>query len=199
MARKVKFSFSDITLSGEIIKVNREKIYGWSEVEVYDKHSSKCELAGLVDGQYIIPSGYSSLVTLNDKGDTISKNELIGFDNSGNKVDLVPSIYDQEILLKESSIDEYLELSVKSVYQLKIEEDKLNVIKKLNGKVFYFVFNYRADFEGDDAFLITNENEIFIVAGKLTKLEFIGLEEGDKLLSDDSSADEDDEINFAMF
>ena len=44
MARKVKFSLSDITLSGEIIKVNREKIYGWSEVEVYDKHSSKCEL-----------------------------------------------------------------------------------------------------------------------------------------------------------
>lgn len=183
MARKVKFSLSDITLSGEIIKVNREKIYGWSEVEVYDKYSSKCELAGLVDGQYIIPSGYSSLVTLNEKGDTISKNELIGFDNSGNKVDLVPSIYDQEILLKESSIDEYLSLSVKSVYQLKIEEDKSNVIKKLNGKVFYFVFNYRADFEGDDAFLITNENEIFIVTGKLTKFEFIGLEEGDKLLS----------------
>ena len=199
MARKVKFSLSDITLSGEIIKVNREKIYGWSEVEVYDKHSSKCELAGLVDGQYIIPSGYSSLVTLNEKGDTISKNELIGFDNSGNKVDLVPSIYDQEILLKESSIDEYLSLSVKSVYQLKIEEDKSNVIKKLNGKVFYFVFNYRADFEGDDAFLITNENEIFIVTGKLTKFEFIGLEEGDKLLSHDSSVDEDDEINFAMF
>ena len=199
MARKVKFSFSDITFSGEIIKVNREKIYGWSEVEVYDKHSSKCELAGLVDGQYIIPSGYSSLVTLNDKGDIISKNELIGFDNSGNKVDLVPSIYDQEILLKESSIDEYLALSVKSVYQLKIEEDKLNIIKKLNGKVFYFVFNYRADFEGDDAFLITNENEIFIVTGKLTKFEFIGLEEGDKLLSHDTSADEDDEINFAMF
>lgn len=199
MARKVKFSLSDITLSGEIIKVNREKIYGWSEVEVYDKHSSKCELAGLVDGQYIIPSGYSSLVTLNEKGDTISKNELIGFDNSGNKVDLVPSIYDQEILLKESSIDEYLSLSVKSVYQLKIEEDKSNVIKKLNGKVFYFVFNYRADFEGDDAFLITNENEIFIVTGKLTKFEFIGLEEGDKLLSNDSSVDEDDEINFAMF
>ena len=199
MARKAKFSFNDITISAEIIKVNREKIYGWSEVEVYDKHSSKCVLAGLVDGQYIIPSGSSSLVTLNDKGDIISKNELIGFDNSGNKVDLIPSIYDQEILLKESSIDEYLSLSVKSVYQLKIEEDKLNVIKKLNGKVFYFVFNYRADFEGDDAFLITNENEIFIVAGKLTKLEFIGLEEGDKLLSDDSSADEDDEINFAMF
>ena len=199
MARKVKFSLSDITLSGEIIKVNREKIYGWSEVEVYDKYSSKCELAGLVDGQYIIPSGYSSLVTLNEKGDTISKNELIGFDNSGNKVDLVPSIYDQEILLKESSIDEYLSLSVKSVYQLNIEEDKLNVIKKLNGKVFYFVFNYRADFEGDDAFLITNENEIFIVTGKLTKFEFIGLEEGDKLLSHDSSVDEDDEINFAMF
>ena len=55
MARKVKFSLSDITFSGEIIKVNREKIYGWSEVEVYDKHSSKCELGGLVDGQYIIP------------------------------------------------------------------------------------------------------------------------------------------------
>ena len=200
MARKAKFSFNDITMSAEIIKVNREKIYGWSEVEVYDKHSSKCELARLVDGQYIIPSGYSSLVTLNDKGDAISKNELIGFDNSGNKVDLVPSIYDQEILLEESSIDEYLLLSVKSVYQLNIEEDKLNVIKKLNGKVFYFVFNYRADFEGDDAFLITNENEIFIVSGKLTEFEFIGLEEGDKLLlSDDSSAGEDDEINFAMF
>ena len=92
---------------------------------------------------------------MNEKGDTISKNELIGFDNSGNKVDLVPSIYDQEILLKESSIDEYLSLWL-NLFIVKIEEDK-STIKKLNGKVFYFVFNYRADFEGDDAFLITNE------------------------------------------
>ena len=45
-------------------------------------------------------------------------------------------------------------MAVKTVYQLNIEENKEALLGELNeGKIYYFVFNYREDYEGDDAFL----------------------------------------------
>ncbi|MDA9666517.1 hypothetical protein N9T48_00470, partial [bacterium] len=133
---------------------------------MYDENGSKCSLAGLSEGSYVMPSGSSSLVSLNSKGETVSKSTLVGVNLDGEKVEKVPSIYDQKVILREASIDEYLSMAVKTVYQLNIEENKDALLGELNeGKIYYFVFNYREDYEGDDAFLLSNENEIFAVTG----------------------------------
>ena len=67
-------------------------------------------------------------------------------------------------------------------------------------KIYYFIFNYSADFEGDDAFLVSNENEIFVIVGKSADLEFIGLEENEQELMPEETQDEvEDELDFAMF
>ena len=70
----------------------------------------------------------------------------------------------RKVILREATIDEYLSMAVKVVYQLKIEENKDALLNELNtGKLYYFIFNYRVDFEGDDAFLISDGNEIFAI------------------------------------
>ena len=104
-------------------------------------------------------------------------------------------------MLREASIDEYLSVAVKSVYQLNIEENKETLLSELNsGKIYYFVFNYRADYEGDDAFLLSNENEIFAVTGMHSDIEFIGLEDNEKeLVTEDNETTEEDDLDFAMF
>ena len=68
MARTVEFSINSLSMTAELKKVDRKKIYGWSKIEVYDENKSKCKLAGLADGTYILPSGSTSLVMLNTKG-----------------------------------------------------------------------------------------------------------------------------------
>lgn len=201
MARKAEFSINGLSVMAELKKVDRKKIYGWSSIEAYDENGSKCNLAGLAEGKHIMPSGSTSLATLNSNGEAINKSELIGIDLAGNKVSLVPSIYDGKVMLREATIDEYLATAVKSVYQLQIDEDKEVLLEALSSdKIYYFIFNYSADFEGDDAFLVSNENEIFVIVGKSADLEFIGLEENEQELMPEETQDEvEDELDFAMF
>jgi hypothetical protein len=201
MARKAEFLVNGRTFMVELKKVDRKNIYGWSSIEAYDENGSKCDLAGLAEGKHIMPSGSTSLATLNSNGEAINKSELIGIDLAGNKVSLVPSIYDGKVMLREATIDEYLATAVKSVYQLQIDEDKEVLLEALSSdKIYYFIFNYSADFEGDDAFLVSNENEIFVIVGKSADLEFIGLEENEQELMPEETQDEvEDELDFAMF
>ena len=201
MARQAEFSFSGKSIKAELKKVDRKKIYGWSTIEVYDQNESKCKLAGLAEGQYVLPSGSTSLVTLNTKGEAVSKSTLIGVDHEGNKVEKVPSVYDEKVVLREATIDEYLSMAVKTVYQLNIEENKDSILNELNtGKLYYFIFNYRADFEGDDAFLISDGNEIFAITGKCAELEFIGMDDNEQeLVLEEAQETEEDDMDFAMF
>ena len=201
MARKAEFSINGQSIIAELKKVDRKKIYGWSTIEVFDENGSKCKLAGLAEGQFVMPSGSTALVTLNSKGEAVSKSTLIGVDSDGKKVEKVPSIYDEKVMLREATIDEYLSTAVKSVYQLQVDENKEALLNQLNnGKVYYFVFNYRADYEGDDAFLISNGTDAFAVTGMSVDLEFIGLEDNEKeLVPEETEAVEDDDMDFAMF
>ena len=201
MARKAEFSINGLSVLAELKKVDRKKIYGWSTIEVFDENGSKCKLAGLAEGQFVMPSGSTALVTLNAKGEAVSKSTLVGVDNDGKKVEKVPSIYDEKVMLREATIDEYLSTAVKSVYQLQVDENKEALLNELNnGKVYYFVFNYRADYEGDDAFLISNGTDAFAVTGMSADLEFIGLEDNEQeLVPEETEAVEDDDMDFAMF
>jgi len=201
MARKAEFSINGQSIMAELKKVDRKKIYGWSTIEVFDENGSKCKLAGLAEGQFVMPSGSTALVTLNAKGEAVSKSTLVGVDNDGKKVEKVPSIYDEKVMLREATIDEYLSTAVKSVYQLQVDENKEVLLNELNnGKVYYFVFNYRADYEGDDAFLISNGTDAFAVTGMSADLEFIGLEDNEQeLVPEETEAVEDDDMDFAMF
>ena len=200
MARQAEFSFSGKSIKAELKKVDRKKIYGWSTIEVYDENGSKCSLAGLSEGSHVIPSGSSSLVSLNSKGETVSKSTLVGVNLDGEKVEKVPSIYDQKVMLREASIDEYLSMAVKSVYQLQMDENKEALLADLNsGKIYYFVFNYRADYEGDDAFLISNGTDAFAITGMKSDLEFIGLEDNEQELVPEETEAVEDDMDFAMF
>ena len=201
MARTAEFSINGLSIVAELKKVDRKKIYGWSSIEVYDENKSKCKIAGLADGCYILPSGSTSLVTLNTKGEVVSKSDMVGLDSNGKPVDKVPSVYDRTVMLREATVDEYLSLSVKSVYQLSIAEKKEDFLKVLNtGKIFYFVFNYREDYEGDDAFLLSSGNEIFAITGMLSDPEFIGLQDNEQeLVVEDTETTDEDDFDFAMF
>ncbi|MDA9266960.1 hypothetical protein N9P66_01175 [Salibacteraceae bacterium] len=200
MARKAEFLVNGRTFMVELKKVDRKKIYGWSTIEVFDQNGSKCKLAGLAEGQFVMPSGSTALVSLNSKGETVSKDTLIGIDSDGKKVEKVPSIYDQKVMLREASVDEYLAMAVKSVYQLQMDENKEALLADLNsGKIYYFVFNYRADYEGDDAFLISNGTDAFAITGMKSDLEFIGLEDNEQELVPEETEAVEDDMDFAMF
>lgn len=200
MARQAEFIINGNSVMAELKKVDRKKIYGWSTIEVFDEDGSKCKLASISDGVHVLASGSSSLIKFNDKGETVSSSDLVGFNQKGEKVEKVPSIYDGKVELKEATIDDYLSLAVKTVYQLNMEDDTPMLSELKDGKVFSFVFNYRADYEGDDAFIISNGETAFAVIGKVADLEFVGLNDNEKeLVVNEEESAEEDELDFAMF
>jgi hypothetical protein len=198
VARKAEFSINGNSVMAELKKVDRKNIYGWSTIEVYDEKGSACKLAGLAEGRYVMPSGSTSLIILDNNGKSVSRSSLVGIDKDGNKAPIIPSIYDEKVVLKESTIDDYLTLAVKSVYQLNLEDDCFLLDDLNSGKIYHFIFNYRADYEGDDAFLITNENKVFAITGMCADLDFIGIENNDQELHQEEQEDEEN-LDFAMF
>ena len=200
MGRKINFKIEGNLLQSEIVKVDRTKLYGTSQKVVYDKNKDECVLSDLYEGSIILPRGSVGQVLIDQEGNSVSRSELIGFNLKGEKVEKVPSIFSIENNCKKVEIDEFISSSIKSIYQLVIYEDQIELWKKYftNDEVYLFEFNYREDYEGDDAFLISNDEGFFIGVGKSNQFEFLEL--SNVSIEDlDDEIDIEDELDFSMF
>lgn len=200
MGRKVSFKIQGDLLESEIVKVDRTKIYGSSEKIVLDTNKEECVLSDLYEGSTILPKGSVGQVLIDDSGNSVSRSELIGFNLQGEKVEKVPSIFSIENNCKKVEIDDFISSSIKSIYQLNIDENQIESWKKyfLDDEVYLFEFNYREDYEGDDAFLISNEEGFFISVGKKNEFEFLELSNVSVEDTDEDIEIEDD-LDFSMF
>jgi len=200
MSRQIKFNLEGVLLQAPISKVDRAKLYGTSTREVYDENGDECTLSDLYQGSVILPKGSVSQVLIDKKGNYVSRSELIGFNRLNQKVEKVASIYSQENNCKKTSIDEFLSANIKSVYQLNIEHDNLESWKKcfLNNEIYHFIFNYREDFEGDDAYILSNGSDFFVIVGKQNEYEFLELGTI-SVESDEEDIADDDNLDFSMF
>ena len=198
MARNVKFKINEVSLDSEIVKVDRTKLYGSSKKIVKDKDGNQCIISNLYNGNKVLPKGSISQILVDEKGKFVKRSELIGLDLNNNKVEKVSSIFSIENICTKVDIDEFLSVNVKSIYQLKIDESMINSWKNFftNDDVYHFVYNYREDYEGDDAYLIYNGLDFFITIGK--KNDFYFLKQNNILIEDDEEEIED-ELDFSMF
>lgn len=199
MARKVKFNINDTLLESGIVKVDRSKLYGSSKKVVRDIKGNECVLSNLYNGDRILPKGSISQVLLDHEGMFVSRSALVGFNSNNEKVEKVSSIFSIDNQCKKVDLDEFLSVNVKSIYQLAIEEgdqEKWNILFA-NDEIYHFLFNYREDYEGDDAYLISNGKDLFITVGKKNDFEF--LEQSNIVIDDEEEEEIDDELDFSMF
>ena len=83
---------------------------------------------------------------------------------------------------------------------MNIEHDNLESWKKcfLNNEIYHFIFNYREDFEGDDAYILSNGSDFFVIVGKQNEYEFLELDTI-SVESDEEDIADDDNLDFSMF
>jgi len=199
MARKVKFNINSSLLESGIVKVDRSKLYGSSKKIVRDLKGNECVLSNLYNGDRILPKGSISQVLVDNEGLFVSRSALVGFNSNNEPVEKVSSIFSIDNQCKKVDLDEFLSVNVKSIYQLVIEEDDKEKWNTLfaNDEIYHFVFNYREDYEGDDAYLISNGDDLFITVGKKNDFEF--LEQSNIVIDDEEEEEIDDELDFSMF
>ena len=78
MPTEAIFNFQGCTVRANLTKVDRNKVYGWSEDIYTDKAGNVCSWATLLnDGLTLVSSGGTALKTFNSVGIESSKSDLI--------------------------------------------------------------------------------------------------------------------------
>jgi hypothetical protein len=203
MGKNINFVIDGKSWSAGISIVDRNKVYGHVEEVITDSNGELCTVASILDdGQTIIVSGATALKTVDSDNKEVNKEQIKTVNLDGSDAVLVPSSYDIDTVLTAGTLDDIFNLEITAVYQLVWDDEtaKLDLINYLNtNKVLKFEFNYRADYEGADAVLITAQNQVFALTGKF--LEFQYLENKQVILTEETDADvtvEDDAMDFGM-
>lgn len=203
MGKNIHFVIEGKSWSAGISKVDRNKVYGHVEQVLSDSNGELCTVASILDdGQTIIVSGATALKTVDNNHKEINKSTIKTVYADGTDAVLVPSSYDTDAVLTAGTLDDLFNLEITAVYQLVWEDEaaKLDLISYLStNKVLKFVFNYRADYEGADAVLITAQNQVFALTGRFLEYQF--LDNKQVIVTEDTDADatvEEDSMDFGM-
>jgi hypothetical protein len=198
MAREPKFIFQDKAYTAALVKVDRDKVYGWTEVKYQDSSGKPCTFANMLDdGRTMIGTGGLAYKTIDTQGNEVDKATLIAKHIDGSIATIFPSVFDTDnVLTTDKTLDDYLFMDVKSVYQLTISDGEAELIRLLQEhKVLYFPFNYRAGYEADDGFLIHQGEVIFAVVGRIASFEYASLDVPVTLTDDGEEGGDDFDFN----
>lgn len=179
-------------------KLERRKLYGWTELVVTDTTGHRCRQAAInSDGVTIVDQGATKAGIISDDGLWIDRSELIAIDEKGNEIHPAESSFDTGCCLEvAASVDEVLNLNVTAVYHISMENDTL-LRGVIGDSIYKFPFNYRAGFSRADAFILANNAGIFMLTGTPASVEFIGLEETG-IIDDGEDFEIDDDLDFGM-
>lgn len=203
MAKPIVFSLGSSETSFGMNKVDRSRLYGYKELEVLDDDGRRCDLATLADdGRTLVGKGGTGIGYLSADGNWCDKDQLKPVNLEGESMTPVKSSFGAAIELdEETTTDDYLQHTVRLIYQLDMPEspEQHKLIRKLqDGAIYKFKYSYRGGLEADTGFLLTNdENEIFMLIGDETAIEFVGLQQVATPLAEDGDSG-GDMMDFGM-
>lgn len=194
MQKDLKFVLSGEVFSGPPVKLEREKIYGRSEIVATDRSGNECVCASLdPESELIIPAGAVKPGLLSGSGEWIERNSLCIVDENGRIPPRISSSFDGEIVLSETaSPEEFLDHIWKAVYMVDIP----GLAARTGDNIWRFPFSCRGGFFADDGFLLAAGCKCWLFAGEAVAFPFIGI--SDEGVLNDSGTAGSDEIDFDM-
>ena len=200
MAKPLNLVLGGNTFDLAPTKIERKKLYGWTELRAVDSDGNVCRQAVLdADGKTIVPKGATKIGMMTAGGNWMERSELEARHADGSPAELLPSSFDGVIELREKvPVEALLDCIVSSVYQLD-GDTAADLAAAIGENIYTFNFNYRPGYEAAQAFLISNGSTAFIITGTAAQFEFIGLEQIAVLDEPDEEVEmEDDELDFSM-
>ena len=198
MAKELIFKLFDTWFAATPVKLERKKVYGWTETIATDKNGEACVSAYLSpDDSLVIPSGGIKQATVDSDGRWIDKSELIAYSEDGeNKLPILPSSFDAPIELNaKATIEEFLDNDWESVYQLVNPE----LATAVDDDIYKFEFNFRGGTNHNDAYLLNTPEGLFLFAGDKQEFPLVSLAEETTIDDNEEPEEEIDELDFSMF
>lgn len=199
MCRNLDFRIGGRSVALAPIKLERKKLYGWTEMRTTTSDGTLCRQAGLdKSGQIIIPKGATKIGIIGEDGSWLEKNELIAVHADGSEATTVASSFDNPIeLSQKASAEELLNLRVAAVYQLTGEQGN-ELCNLIGSDIYYFDFSYKGGYESAKAFILVSGDTPYIITGEEMQFDFIALEEQGVLTEMEEIDIEEDELDFSM-
>ena len=123
MAKAIQFVAGKLKFAAALTKIDRDKVYGFIEVKVNDDKGNPCIMGSLLDdGRTLVLNGATAMKTVDSKFNELDKKTLKVVYQDGKDAVLVPSSFEGEIKLTETSLDDLFNLEITSVYQLDFED-----------------------------------------------------------------------------
>lgn len=181
------------------VKLERKKIYGWTDTVATDRNGDVCNSAYLSpDDALVIPSGGLKQAVVDDNGRWVEKSELVAYSEDGSEVlPVLPSSFDAPIELKEkATTEEFLDNDWESVYQL-VNPDLATAI---GDDIYKFDFSYRGGTNHNDGYLINTPGGLFLFTGDKQEFPLVSLAEETTIDDTEEPVEEEiDELDFSMF
>ncbi|MDR2688356.1 MAG: hypothetical protein LBB76_01195 [Azoarcus sp.] len=196
MARNLVFSLRNADYAASPIKVERGRLYGWSEVVAQDDEGHPCRMVTMDDtGTLIIAAGGLGMGILDGEREWVDRASLKTVTLDGQEAPLIRSSYDGTIVLERvASAEEVLDCSITTVYQL----DNPELMREIGAQIYAFTYSYRDSHEGSPAFVLANEGGLFLLVGYRADFEMLSLTEASAITEEDEEEDEDGDIDFSM-
>jgi hypothetical protein len=202
MARPLVLSLDGQKFSVGIRKLDREQLYGSIEIEAFDEKKNPATLMVLAaDGRTLLDKGGTALATLDGKGNSVERPTLKPVNSKGKLIKPVPSSFDKTNVLKAATAEDYLAQVVKSIYIiLPYGEENIDYLKDhvTAGKIYEFPFSYRGGTEYDNAFVIGNNSDAFMIVGKQAEFQFAKLNQAAVLDTIEEEEISGDDIDFDL-
>ncbi len=203
MARPLVLSLDGAEFAVSIRKIDRDQIYGSIEIEAFDEKGNPAELLVLAaDGKTLLDVGGTALATLDEKGNSIERNTLKAVNLEGKELETVESSFNKANKLKKAAVEDYLSQVVKSIYVVDPFEEDGNIRYLLDhlagGLIYTFPFSYRGGTEHDNAFMIGNGGDAFMIIGKEARFQFAKLNQAARLDAFEEEEISGDDIDFDL-
>lgn len=200
MARQLTFRIKRKEYTVIPVKIDRKKLYGWTEIIALDEQGRTCNLVSTDDtGTLIIPKGGTALGMLSSDGKWVERTQLKTVRQDGSEAEIIPSSFSVVIPLKQKVTDEeFLDYSITDFYQLDNVSDDL--LKAIGDDIYTFDYTYLDSYETTPAFLMVADATLFMLLGYKNRFDMLCLGECSVVDDDDDYIEvTDDDIDFSMF
>ena len=204
MARTLKFSLKDREYAASPTKIDRKKLYGWTETLALDDDGNECKLVNADEtGTFIIPKGGTGLGILSESGKWVNRAQLQAVNQNDEPADLISSSFNVTINLEQKVTQEtYLDHNITAVYQMDDTDEAL--IEAIGDDIYTFSYSYRDSYDGSPAFLLTADvpemgKKLFLMIGIENNFEMLALEEMGIIEETEEETDTEEELDFSMF
>ncbi|MDR1962095.1 MAG: hypothetical protein LBQ16_07425 [Gracilibacteraceae bacterium] len=201
MARSLEFQIGGASYPATPAKIERKKLYGWTETLALDNDGNECFLATIDEtGSVIIPKGGAALGRLTPERRWADRGELKAVTSDGTDAAMNQSSYDAPIpLTRVATADDLLDHCITAFYQITDADQAL--LDQVGDKIFTFEYFYNAGYSGKQAFLLANDGFLYMLVGEANRFPLAGLDETGIIEEDaeDEQEAEGGDIDFSMF